>query len=79
MNPNLTAYDACFKKKLYWTEDDARESATRSWSRHGVNLDVYPCEIGNGGRHFHVGHHAARAEAIQRLRTFGPNTVLTRR
>jgi len=78
MNANQSAYEACFKKKLYWTEDEARDAANGAYGRHGVLLDVYPCLIGNHGEHFHIGHHSARAEANRRLRTFGSTTLLTR-
>jgi len=79
MNTNLTAYEACFKKKLYWTEEAAQEEVRRAWGAHGVGIHVYECEIGNAGKHFHVGHQSARRDSIQRLRTFGSNTVLTTR
>jgi hypothetical protein len=74
MNTTLTAYEACFKKRLYWNKAEAEG---RQWGRHGVDLNVYPCHIGNHGEHFHIGHKSARAESIQRLRTFGSQTLLT--
>jgi hypothetical protein len=77
MNTTLTAYESCYRKKLYWTEDEAKEAVTREWSRHGVPLHTYACLIGNHGEHWHIGHQSARSDAIQRLRTFGRDTVLT--
>ena len=77
MNTTLTAYEACFRKKLYWTREEAESAARRDWSSHGVVLDAYPCEIGNHGEHFHIGHRSARRDSIRRLRTFGRDTVLT--
>ena len=79
MDTNLSAYEACFKKALYWSEADARSSAEMTWGKHGVVLDVYPCRIGNGGKHWHVGHYSASARRNRRLRTFGSQTLLTGR
>jgi len=79
MNTNLNAYEACFKKKLYWTQEAAHDAAEGAWGRHGVRLEVYPCEIGNGGEHFHIGHASKSASVNRRLRTFGSTTVLTQR
>jgi hypothetical protein len=77
-----TAWDRCFRKKLFFEPADAEEHIRRLWAAHGAHdMEVYACQIGNGGPHFHVGHHAhpQRAEELQKLRTVGRQTVMTRR
>jgi hypothetical protein len=81
MNTTQAAWDRCFRKKLFFEQADAEEHMRRLWAAHGAhNMEVYPCEIGNGGPHFHVGHRARadRAERLQKLRTVGRQTVLTK-
>ena len=79
MSASHDAYEACFKKHLYWTEDEAAAAAHGAWGRHGVRLEHYPCHIGNHGIHWHIGHPSARAAKNRRLRTFGSQTLLTGR
>jgi len=79
MNTSLSAYEACFKKRLYWTEEEAIEAVRGAWGRNGVTLEHYPCHIGRHGTHWHIGHPSASADKNRRLRTFGPQTILTGR
>jgi hypothetical protein len=81
LDTNSAAWNRCFKKRLFWTADEAKTHMLRLWSQEGANgLEVYPCEIGNHGRHFHVGHRPHdpnRHNKLKRLRTVGRGTVLT--
>jgi hypothetical protein len=81
MNTTQAAWDRCFRKKLFFEVADAEEHMRRLWAAHGAHdMEVYPCEIGNGGLHYHVGHHAhpKHAAKLQTLRTVGRQTVFTR-
>jgi hypothetical protein len=79
MNENRMAWATCYKKRLWWAEADAQAEAMRMYAAHGARLNVYPCNLGTHGEHFHIGHapDAERIEQLQRLRTFGRHTVLT--
>jgi hypothetical protein len=82
MDTNSAAWQRCFRKRLFWTEEDAHAHMLRLWRDEGsTGLEVYPCEIGVHGPHFHVGHpprNRERKQKLTRLRTFGRDTVLTR-
>jgi hypothetical protein len=81
LDTNNAAWSRCFKKKLFWTAEDANTHMLRLWSQEGASgLEVYPCDLGNHGRHFHVGHRPRdkeRRNKLNRLRTVGRNAVLT--
>jgi hypothetical protein len=71
------AWATCYKKRLWWNEADAQTEAERLQATGALN--VYPCNLGTHGEHFHIGHtpDAERIDKLQRLRTFGRHTVLT--
>jgi hypothetical protein len=77
---NQDAYHSCFRKRLFWSEQEARDEAQRMVDAGVIRRGrVYACVIGNHGEHFHITHRREdeRAHTLDRLRTFGRQTVLT--
>lgn len=54
----------CYDKVLYLDKDTALKEL--SWlANKGARLRIYPCNLGAGAAHFHIGHRSHR----QRVKT----------